>query len=69
MSKETIKVCIDGKKMTVPKKQYIKAKTKSLKEFGYTNLTEDETAKALEEAISGNAKSVISMFIESDLEK
>ena len=66
---ETIRIDIDGDIRTVLKSGYIKAKTKMLQEFGYTNLTEKEVEKGLEKAIKGEADEVISMFIESDLAK
>jgi len=66
---ETIWISLDGHKKEVPKSAYITAKTKSLIEFGYTTLTEDEVSKGLDKALSGNADEIISMFIEGDLLK
>lgn len=66
---ETVKLSIDGQQLDVPKIAYIKSKTIQLKEFGYSSLTEKDVSDALEKALAGNAKDVISMFIESDLQK
>lgn len=65
----TIWIEVDGRKKEVTKKHYIEAKTKQLYEFGYTSLTIEATAAALEKALAGKADDVISMFIDSDLMK
>lgn len=69
MSKELVKLNLDGKKISAARDVYIKQKTKQLREFGYSSLTEKEVTEALDKAISGKAEDVISMFIESDLDK
>lgn len=69
MGEEKVYINLEGRKLSVPKSAYIKAKTGDLKAFGYTTLTEEQVAKSLEKAISGEADEVIAMFIESDLDK
>ena len=63
---ETIKLK-DGR--TVLKKHYVQAKTKSLIEFGYSNLKEEEVYEQLEKIIKGQELSVIGMFMEDDIYK
>lgn len=54
----------------VSKKDFIKAKTADLRNFGYADLTEDQVGKQLEIALSGEGKlDVIGLFIEGDLVK
>ncbi len=48
-----IAVEIDGKKLIFPREEYVKAKTKQLREFGYTNLTTDEVDKQIDALITG----------------
>ena len=62
---ETVKL-EDGR--IVAKKDYITAKTKALKEFGYTNLTEKEVAEQLDKILKGEKLSVIGMFMEGDID-
>lgn len=56
----------DGR--VVSKKDYITAKTKSLQEFGYTNLTEKEVSIQLDKILKGEELSVIGMFMEDDID-
>ena len=49
------------------KEDYIKAKTKDLIDFGYSDLTEETVAEQLEKALKGESLDVIGMFIKSDL--
>jgi hypothetical protein len=65
---EKLKLNLDGKKMTVNRKDYVRLKTKDLKGFGYNNLTEQEVDDAVTKALEGKAEDVISMFVESDLD-
>ena len=63
-----INVNIDGRRATVAAAHYIKAKTKQLREFGYTTLTEEEVEKQLrmileKEEVSG----VIGMFMRDEI--
>lgn len=65
MSKETL-LLTDGR--TVYKEDYIKAKTKDMIEFGYSDLTEETVRKQLENILSGKELDVIGMFMEDDIE-
>lgn len=55
----------DGR--VVQKKDYIKAKTKMLVEFGYLNLTEKEVSEQLNKIINNEKLSVIGMFMQDDI--
>jgi hypothetical protein len=52
----------------VLKSSYIDAKTKDLKEYGYTNITNEEVGEQLEKVLNGEELSVIGKFIEDDIE-
>lgn len=57
----------DGR--TVLKSDYIKAKTKDLQEFGYSDLTESDLEKSLNMILSNsNELDVIAHFIKDDLD-
>jgi hypothetical protein len=56
----------DGR--VVSKKDYITAKTKALKEFGYTSLTEKEVSEQLDKILKGEELSVIGMFMKDDID-
>ena len=60
---------LDGRIVTVTKEKYIKAKTKDLREFGYTNLTEEEVRVQLEKILKGEELDIIGMFMEKDIVK
>ena len=62
---ETVKL-EDGR--LVAKKDYITAKTKALKEYGYTDLTEKEVSDQLDKILKGESLSVIGMFMEDDID-
>lgn len=70
-----ITIYIDGNPVEVSQDNYIKAKTRQLVEFGYTTLTEEITAIALNNAIESmsNPKAVfdehavITAFILQDI--
>lgn len=62
---ETIRLK-DGR--IVGKKDYIKAKTKDLKEFGYYELTENEVSCQVDKILKGGNLSVIGKFMEDDIE-
>jgi hypothetical protein len=47
-SMDTLKLTLDGKVRTVAKADYIKAKGKQLREFGYNDLTDEHVAAQLE---------------------
>lgn len=63
----TIRIEVNGEERTVLRKDYVRLKTKDLKEFGYSTLTETEVDTALEAALKGEANDVIAMFIKQDL--
>lgn len=67
----TIKVRLseDDRQREVLTGVYISAKTKALRDFGYTNLTEDTVKEQIEKILAGEKLSVIGMFIESDIVK
>lgn len=69
---ETINIIIDGKKRTVSRADYARAKLQSLREFGYTNLklteVEDQLAAALAGKKIGAGLNVIGGFIQGDLD-
>lgn len=69
---EQIKVSIDGRPAkAVTRKVYVEAKTKQLRAFGYTTLTEkevDEQITALLEKKSfGDGLTVIGMFMDGEI--
>ncbi len=66
MAEETIKLK-DGRR--VYKKDYVTAKTKTLVEFGYSSLTEDEVLKQVDKIVAGSDDlDVIGHFCKSDIE-
>ena len=64
---EEITVEVDGVRVKISKKKYIKAKTKDLKEFGYPDLTQKHVAEQLEKVLKGQKLTVIGKFIEGDI--
>lgn len=70
-STETINVKIHGNPRRVLRSDYVKAKTKDLREFGYSELTEaevDEQITAIQEGQKlGKGLSVIGKFMEDDI--
>ena len=66
---DEIKINLEGKILYVKKNAYVKVKTKDLREFGYTSLTEEDVSNQLEKVINGEDLSVIGMFIEKDIIK
>lgn len=52
----------------VKKSQYVEAKTKDLRAFGYSNLTEEEVSKQVDKILAQDKDlDVIGMFCESDI--
>jgi len=49
--------------------KYVKAKTRDLREFGYSTLTEDEVRSQIIAVLNGEKLNVIGMFIEGDIVK
>ena len=66
---DEIKINLEGRILPVKKSAYVKVKTKDLREFGYTSLTEEDVSNQLEKVINGEELSVIGMFIEKDIIK
>ena len=48
-----LRVDIEGKKGTVPRDVYVKAKTKQLREFGYPSLTEADVDAQVDAVLAG----------------
>jgi hypothetical protein len=65
----TIYINVEGEKRLVRTKDYIKAKTKQLIEFGYPDLTEAEVRDQLVAISKGEELSVIGKFMEDDIVK
>jgi len=70
-STKTLNVKIHGDLRTVLRADYVRAKTKDLREFGYPDVTEkevDEQITAIQEGRKfGNGLTVIGKFIEDDI--
>jgi len=64
-----IKIKINEKEVLVDKEDYIVARTKDLKEFGYSSITEDDVRLQLDKIFKGEVLSVIGLFIEDDIIK
>jgi len=64
-----IKIKINDKEVLVDKEDYIVARTKDLKEFGYSSITENDVRSQLEKVFKGEVLSVIGLFIEDDIIK
>lgn len=47
-NQESLLVALEGRKGTVDRAQYVRAKTGQLREFGYTDLTEDEVNEQID---------------------
>jgi len=61
---EKITFEIDDKILTVYRNEYVTAKTKDLKEFGYQNITEQEVDRQLQKILNGDTDlSVIGQFM------
>jgi hypothetical protein len=56
--------------ITIASTEYVKLKTKQLREFGYTDLTEDTVATELAKVLdSGEGLTVIGYFINDEVRK
>jgi len=67
-----LRVKIEGRpEQEVPRKAYVKAKTKQLREFGYAALTEDEVNNQIDALLAkkpfGDGLTVIGMFMEDEV--
>lgn len=69
----TLKVNLEGRKGFVDRKDYVRAKTKALQEFGYPALTEKDVDTQIDALIEGKefgkGLTVIGMFMEGEVEK
>lgn len=64
-----ITINLDGRILKIDKDQYIAAKTKDLRGYGYEKLSESEVENQLNKVLKGEELSVIGMFIEKDIVK
>lgn len=64
----SIDVCVNYKDLHVGIMDYVEAKTKDLKEFGYGSLTEDEVLKSTWRVYSNQIQkqNIIDQFIKQD---
>jgi hypothetical protein len=73
MTKRTIKIKIPGEEKdeirTVLTSDYIAAKTKALREYGYGTLAEHEVARQLDQIMKDGELSIIGMFMKDDIVK
>ena len=53
----------------VDTEKYVKTKTRALREFGYSSLTQDTVREQIAAVLAGKKLSVIGMFIEGDIIK
>lgn len=60
---------VEGHNKLVIASDYIKAKTAQLKEFGYSNLTEETVEEQLQLIFENKPLSVIGKFMEDDIVK
>lgn len=68
MKTTEIKLSIDGVTRYVSRTLYVEAKTKQLREFGYTTLTKKHVAEQLEKILTGDKDlSVIGRFMEDEV--
>ncbi len=58
-----------GREGDVDTEQYIKSKTRDLRQFGYSTLTEDGVRRQIIAILAGEKLNVIGMFIEGDIVK
>lgn len=68
-----MKINIDGKKMDVERAAYVKAKTKQLREFGYSDLKESHVDEQITALLSGkefgDGLTVIGVFMKDEIVK
>lgn len=57
--RELLRMKIDGQVRVVDRQDYVKAKTKQLVEFGYSDLTEDTVDKQVSAVLAGEKLNVI----------
>ena len=64
-----IQIEVDDTKGMVDTDKYVKAKTGDLREFGYTDLTEDTVRKQLLKILNNEELDIVGMFMEKDIVK
>jgi hypothetical protein len=66
-----MKVRIDGTLREVNRADYVRAKTKQLREFGYTDLTEEQVSEQIDALLAGKTfgkgLTVIGKFMEGEV--
>lgn len=69
MKKESeITINIEGESRRVRRLDYVKAKTKDFREFGYPSLTEEEVSEQLDVVLSGKGTlTVIGHFMKDEV--
>lgn len=61
-------ISVDGRpKKRVSRADYVRAKTRQLREFGYSNLTEDEVNTQITAILDGKLLDVIGMFMKDEV--
>ena len=70
-SSDTLRIRMDGEEHDVPRKAYVTAKAKQMREFGYPSVTEDGINEQIE-ALSakkefGKGLTVIGMFMKDEI--
>jgi len=70
-SPSTLRIKLEGREYTVPRKAYAIKKTAQLREFGYTSLTVDELEAQIDALMAdkklGDGLTVIGMFMEGEV--
>ena len=69
MSKEIIMLTVESKPKRVYLEDYLRAKLKSLQEFGYPDLTFGEVERHARLVLDGGELNVIGMFMEKEITK
>lgn len=64
-----IRVNIGGTKGEAPREKYVAAKTRQLREFGYTDLTEKTVDEELSALLAGKPLTIIGKFMEGEVLK
>lgn len=66
---EELHVNLNGKEGYVTTNQYVVARTKDLREFGYNTLTQKEVEDQVLKILNGEKLNVIGMFMENEIIK
>lgn len=66
-----LQVCINGKTLDVPRRDYVRAKTKQLRAFGYVGLLDktvnEQVDAVLQKKTLGDGLTVIGGFMEDEI--